>query len=166
MVKPTSIATVFIDTNILKFSVIKKHVYRRKKITINWGGTDLDTEYGEPYTVNELHRIKNEVLKRDAVFLGMLAHAGISELLSFYIHREVVLETWGLPGMANPSGRFYGCPIDEVPDPIGPQSRIVFGGNKISKEHIQDFVCSIKHPRYAELTKMTGRFRVNISRST
>lgn len=157
--KTKPVATVFIDTNILKFSAVKKHVYRAKKTTVNWGGTEFETEYHEPHTVNDLHKIKNEVQKRDALFLGMLAYAGISEWLNFYIHREVDLETWGLPGMASPSGRFFGCTIHEVPDPVAPQPRIIVGGNKKFKEHILDFVCSIKHPRFVELTKMTGAYQ-------
>ncbi len=159
MGSPKSVANVFIDTNILKFSAVKKHVYRPKKATINWGGTNFETEYHEPYTVNDLHKIKNEVQKRDAVCLGMLAYSGISERLRFYTHREVDLETWGLPGMASPSGRFFGCPIGEVPDPIAPQSRMILGGKKKFKEHTLDFVCSVKNPRYVELTKMTGAYQ-------
>ncbi len=159
MGKTKPVAKVFIDTNILKFSAVKKHVYRAKKETIKWGGTEFETEIYEKHTVNDLHKIRNEVQKRDAVFLGMLAYAGISEWLSFYIHREVDLETWGLPGMVSPSGRFFGCTIHEVPDPIAPQSRIIFGGHKRFKEHILDFVCSIKHPRFVELTRMTGAYQ-------
>lgn len=159
MGKTKPVATVFVDTNILKFSGLKKHVYRSKKTTVSWGGTEFETEIHEPYTVNSLHKIKNEIQKRDAVFLGMLAYAGVSEWLNFYIHREVELETWGLPGMASASGRFFGCTLHEVPDPVRPQSRIIIGGNKKFKEHILDFMCSITHPRFIELTKMTGAYQ-------
>lgn len=159
MRKTKPVASVFIDTNIFKFSAVKKHIYRAKKTTINWGGAEFETEHYEPHTINDLHKIKNETQKRDAVFLGMLAYAGISEWLTFYTHREVVLETWGLPGMASPSGRFFGCPIHTVPDPIAPPSRIILGGNKNLKEYTLDFVCSIKHPRFLELSKMTGAYQ-------
>ena len=159
MGRTTPVASVFIDTNILKFSAVKKHVYRPNKTTVNWGSTIFETEYHEPYTVNDIHKIRNDVQKRDAVFLGMLAYAGISGWLTFHVHREVDLETWGLPGMASPSGRFFECPLHEVPDPIVLQSRILLGGNKKFKEHNLDFVCGIKHPRYIDLTKMTGAFQ-------
>lgn len=159
MGKLKPVADVFIDTNIFKFSSVKKHVYRPTKTTLNWGGREFETEHYEPYTVNELHKIRNDRQKRDAVFLGMLAYAGISDWLKFYTHREVDLETWGLPGMASASGRFFGCTIHEVPDPIAPQSRIILGGGKKFKEHALDFLCSIEHPRFVELTKMTGAYQ-------
>jgi hypothetical protein len=159
MGKPTPVATVFVDTNILKFSAVKKHVYRPKMATVNWGGTEQELKYYEPYTVNDIHKIKNESQKRDAVSIGMLAYAGISELLKFYIHREVSLETWGLPGMSSPSGRFFNCPLEEVPDPIAPQSRIIAGGSKDFKEYTLDFLCSVKHPRFTELAKMAGAYQ-------
>lgn len=156
-IKP--LACVFLDTNILKFSAVKKHVYRKATKTVVWGETTFEAEYHEPHTVNEIHQIKSEVQKRDALFLAMLAYAGHDKLLKFYIHREVDLETRALPGMASPSGRFFGCEIHKVPDPVAPQSRIVLGGGKKLKEHTLDFVCSIRHPRYVELTKMTGAYQ-------
>lgn len=159
MGSPKSVANVFIDANILKFSAVKKHVYRTKKATVNWGGTNFDTEYHERYTVNDINKVTNEVQRRDSVCLGMLAYAGISQCLTFHNHREVDLETWGLPGMVSPSGRFFGCPIHKVPDPIAPQSRIIFGGGKRHKENILDSLSRVKHPRYVELTKMTGAFQ-------
>lgn len=159
MAKSQSVADVFIDTNILKFSAVKKHVYRPRKDTINWGGIEQMIEVHELYTTNDLHNIKNETQKRDAVLLGMLAYAGISGRLSFHIHREVDLETWGLPGMASASGRFFGCPIHEVSDPVSPQSRIIVGGLKKPKEYVLDFLCGIRHPRFVEITKMTGAYQ-------
>ncbi len=160
MKKTKNIATVFVDTNILKFSAVKKHVFQTRKSMVNWGGEDFETEFREPYTTNDLHKITNEVQKRDAVFLAMLAYAGISERLTFFIHREVELESLGLPGMASPSGRFFGCPLEKVGDPDGTlQSRTVFGGNKTPKEHLQDFVSQIEHKRFVELAKATGAYQ-------
>ncbi|WP_137157319.1 hypothetical protein [Rhizobium sp. FKL33] len=159
MEKTRPVAKVFVDTNILKFSAVKKHVYRKKKTTINWGGAEFQADIYEPHTVNDLQKIKNEVQRRDALFLCMLAYAGISELLNFYFHRAVDLEAWGLPGMASPSGRFFGCPVHDVPDPHPPRSRIISGGNKEPKEHSLDFISSIKHPRFVELMKMTGAYQ-------
>lgn len=159
LTKLGSVADVFIDANILKFSAVKKHVYRPRKDTINWGGTEHEVELHEPYTTNDLHKIKNETQERDAVFLGMLAYAGISGRLKFHIHREVDLETWSLPGMASASGRFFGCPINGVADPVPLPSRIIIGGEKKFKEHKLDFLCGIRHPRFIDLTKMTGAYQ-------
>ena len=153
------VANIFLDTNILKFSAVKKHVYRKKSKMVTWGDATFEVEFHEPYTVNEIHKIKSEVQRRDALFLAMLAYAGHDKWLKFHIHREVDLETWGLPGMASPSGRFFDCEIHEVPDPVAPQSRIIIGGNKRFKDHTLDFVCNIKHPRYVELTKTTGAYQ-------
>ena len=159
MAKVVSVADVFIDTNILKFSAVKRHVFRPRRDKINWGGIEQEIVVHDMFTTNDLHKIKNETQKRDAVFLGMLAYAGFSGQLKFHIHREVDLETWGLPGMASASGRFFGCPIHEVADPIAPQSRIIAGGPKKSREYVLDFLSGIQHPRYVELTKMTGAFQ-------
>jgi hypothetical protein len=60
--------------------------------------------------------------------------------------------------MASPSGRFFGCPIHEVADPMEPQYRIIAGGPKKPREHALDFLSGIQHPRYIELTKMTGAY--------
>ncbi|QSZ56305.1 hypothetical protein [Rhizobium sp. ZX09] len=160
MSKSKPVARVFIDTNILKFAAVKKHVYRRTKKTVNWGGTTFEAPIHEPYTLNGINKIKKDEQRRDALFLAMIAYAGISDFLSFHVHREVELETWGLPGMASPSGRFFGCPIQVVPDPIERQ-RVVAGGGRTFKEHALDFVSAIAHPRYKELSKMTGAFQGN-----
>lgn len=159
MANPVSVADVFIDTNILKFSAVKKHVFRPRKETINWGGIEQEIVVHDMVTTNDLHKIKNETQKRDAVLLGMLAYAGTSGQLKFHTHLEVELETWGLPGMASASGRFFGCTINDVADPVAPQSRIIAGGLKKPREYVLDFLCGIKHPRYVELTKMTGAFQ-------
>ncbi|MDX1742178.1 MAG: hypothetical protein R3186_01085 [Ruegeria sp.] len=154
-----SVADVFLDANILKFSAVKKHVFRPRKDTINWGDEEHEVKLHEPYTINELHKIKNEAQRRDAVLLGMLAYAGISGRLKFHIHREVDLETWGLPGMTSPSGRFFNCPIHKVANPMPPQSRMIIGGTKTFKEHKLDFLSDIRHQRFVELTKMTGAYQ-------
>ncbi|UXT57995.1 hypothetical protein FY134_10185 [Agrobacterium fabrum] len=155
------IASVFIDTNIFKFSAVKKHVLRPAKKTASWGGATFETVIHEPYTVNEINKIKSDGQRRDALLLSMLAYAGISDLLSFHIHHEVDLETWGLPGMASPSGQFFGCPIDWVPDPVVRPHRVILGGGKKFKQHSLDFVSGIDHPRYKELSKVTGAFQGN-----
>jgi hypothetical protein len=157
--KIVPVADVFIDTNILKFSAVKKHVYRPKTETINWGGFEHSVQLHEPYTTNDLHKIKNETQRRDAVLLGMLAYAGISGRLNFHIHHEVKHETWGLPGMTSASGQFFGCPINSVPDPDVPRDRTVIGGTRTFKEHALDFLSDIRNPRFVELTKMTGAYQ-------
>lgn len=159
MNKACPVASVFIDTNILKFSAIKHHVYRRRTETINWGGGVNPASYYEPYTTNDLNLLQNKTQKRDALFLGVLAYAGISGRLKFHTHREVDIETWGLPGMFTASGRFFGCPVHEVGDPILPRARILFGGQKTFKEHKLDFLGGIQNPRFTELTKMTGAYQ-------
>lgn len=73
LAKVVSVADVFIDTNILKFSAVKKHVFRPRKDKINWGGIEQEIVVHDMFTTNDLHKIKNETQKRDAVFLGMLA---------------------------------------------------------------------------------------------
>ncbi|WP_422029788.1 hypothetical protein [Roseovarius sp.] len=151
---------LFIDTNILKFAAVKKHVYRSRLGTVDWGGTDYEVEYHERYTVNDIHKIKNnETLKSDAILLGMLAYAGISGRLKFHSHREVYLETLGLRGMCSASGRFFGCPIHRVADPMAPRVRIISDGKKSGADHALDFLSRIRHPRYGELTRMTGAYQ-------
>lgn len=159
MADPIPVADVFLDTNILKFSALKKHAFRPRKEIINWGGLEHEIVVHDMVTTNDLHKIKNETQKRDAVFLGMLAYAGTSGQLKFHTHMEVELESWGLPGMASASGRFFGCPIHYVSDPVAPLSRIIAGGPNKPRDYVLDFLCGIEHPRYVELTKMTGAFQ-------
>lgn len=159
MEKVKCVADVFIDTNILKFSAVKKYAYRKKVKKINWGDVEHEVEVHERFTINNLHQIKNDTQRRDAVFLGILAYAGISERLKFHIHREVDLEAWGLPGVFGGPGRFFGCPIHNVDDPVPPKARIIIGGQKTFKEHKLDFLGGIQHPRFIELAKMTGAYQ-------
>ena len=72
---------MFIDTNILKFSAVKKHVFRPKKDTINWGGIEQGILVYDIVTTNDLHKIKNETQKRDAVVLGMPVFPGNSSFI-------------------------------------------------------------------------------------
>lgn len=154
-----NLAKVFIDTNILKFSAVKKYCYLPKTTKNNWNGEDYEGKIYEHYTANDINKIKNDTQKRDAVFLGILAYAGISGSLEYFIHREVDLELWGLPGTSSPSGRFFDCPLSKIQDPFPPKERIVFGGEKKFREHTLDFLSSIQEPRYLEITKMTGAFQ-------
>ena len=159
MKKSTPITKAFIDTNILKFAAVKKYIYRRRQATVNWGGQLFESEYRKLYTLNDIHKIKNAIQRQDAMALAMLAYAGISGQVEFYIHREVEFEVMGLPAMTSPSGRFFGCPIKKVADPQPPRVRIIAGGNKSHKEHSLDFMCSIENPRFIELIKMTGAYQ-------
>jgi len=154
-----TLANVFIDTNILKFAAIKRHVYRPKEKMIKWGGIEQRVVLHERYTTNDLLKIKNDTQMRDAALLSMLAYAGISERLKFHAHREVYLESWGLPGIVSQSGRFFGCPIYQVEDPVWQQGRMIAGGPKKPNEYTLEFLSGIDDPRYIELTKMTGAYQ-------
>lgn len=153
------VATVFIDTNILKFSAVKKHVFQPRIATVNWGGSDFEMEYFERHTANDLLRIKHDVQRRDAIALPMLAYAGISDWIKFYYHREVLLESSGLPRMRSASGSFFGCTIHKVPDPHTPRSRIISGGEKKLREHTSHFLNGLEDRRFIELTRATGAYQ-------
>ena len=105
---------VFIDTNIFKFSSVKKHVYAKRRKLITWGNFRKEIDLHVPYTLNDLNKIKSNIRRRDAVSLGMLAHVGMEGRIEFLSHREVDNESAGLPNMVSASGRFFGCPIEWV----------------------------------------------------
>ncbi|WP_090270996.1 hypothetical protein [Thalassovita taeanensis] len=81
MAKVVSVADVFIDTNILEFSAIKKHVCRPRKDTINWGGIEQEIMVHDMVTTNVPRTIKNETQKRDAILLGMPVFPGNSSFI-------------------------------------------------------------------------------------
>ncbi len=159
MNKTKCIATVFLDTNILKFAAAKKHVLRPRKRTVSWGTIVDEVDVYEPHTIRNLDKIRNDAQRQNAALLAMAAYAGITGRLKFYYHREVEYETWGLPGMTNPSGRFFNCPINEVADPNGSYSRILCGGGKGFKERTLEFLSGIRDPRFLELIKATGAYQ-------
>ncbi|MGB6119497.1 MAG: hypothetical protein WBF87_14875 [Mesorhizobium sp.] len=153
------IPTVAIDTNLLKFAAVKHRVYRMRTEQVKWGKVDLDIQVRERYTVNTIALLKSNTQKRDVIFLAMIAYAAIRGHIRLFIHREVEIESWSLPGVSSASGKFFGAPFECLPDPDGPYGRIVLGGRKRAKEYRLEFLSGISHPRYLTLLKLTGGFQ-------
>lgn len=153
------VASVFLDTNIIKFSAVKHHVYRPHKQTVKWGPIVDEVDVYEPHTVNRLDKIQNDTLRKDAVLIAMAAYAGVIGKLRFCYHRETEYETRGLRGTNSASGKFFGCPIHDVPDPTGPYSRILSGGSKGFRECTLDFLSGISDKRYRRICRSVGAYQ-------
>lgn len=149
---------VFVDTNIYKFAAVKHHVYVPEKSKINWGGQEFEAIWHKPYTKNSILKIKNNLQRKDAVFLPILAHAGIIGHIKFIDSVEILMESAGLPGMASASGKFFGCPVERVKTPVD-STRVWLGGGRSADEWANSFVKAIHHPRYLELCKLTGAYQ-------
>jgi predicted nucleic acid-binding protein len=163
--KDASVASVFLDTNILKATALKHHVFRPKSEDENIeAGIAPDASIYSAFTENRLNRVRAQRQRRDSVMLGMVAHAGISNMITVYSSREVTIEALGLPGIISASGRFFGCPIRNISDPIGDVSRVVFSSATGADDLTLDFLEGIKSVRFKELNKATGGFQGSKSR--
>lgn len=150
---------VFLDTNIFKFSAVKKHVYAKRRKLITWGDLQKEIEYHVPYTLNDLTKIKTATQRRDAISLGMLALLGKEKRVEYFSHRVVDDEVAGLPSMMSPSGRFFGCPIQWVLDPRLSMTRVVCGAGKTHRQHTLEFLSAIKDERFKALANLTGAYQ-------
>ena len=122
------------------------------------GGREIEMEWSKPYTTNSILKIKHPPLKRDAVFLPILAKAGLLGHIKFLRSPEIDMEAAGLPSTASASGRFFGCPVEQVKLPTN-SPRMWLGGGRSADEWTDSFLASISHPRFKELCKVVGAYQ-------
>jgi len=150
---------IFLDTNIFKFAARIKKVRVPHREQIEWGDIVEDIDVYRPYVHNSIYRIRDKKQRLDASYIPMLAFSGLQGHGMFWTHKEVDMETWGIPGMNNIHGLFYNCPINKLPSPEGERCRIIAGGNKKFDEHTLDYLSNIEDKRYKEICKFTGGFQ-------
>ena len=153
-------AKVYLDTTVLKFSATELPRMQPRNTSINWGGKTFDVTVHDFIEVNPNDSISNVELKAEADVLPHLADLGKLGVIEYIMCNETLWESWGLPNMDSKSGEFYGAPINTGQAPLE-YGRIVAGGDTASRKRQYDFLCSIIHPRFLELQKMTGAYQGN-----
>ncbi len=154
------VAKVYLDTTVLKFSATELPRFQPRETSINWGGKTFDVTVHDFIEVNPNDLIPNTELKAEADLLPRLADLGKLGVVEYIMCNETIWESWGLPNMDSKSGIFYGVPINTGQAPLE-YGRIVVGGDTSPRKRQYDFLCSIRHPRFLELQKMTGAYQGN-----
>jgi hypothetical protein len=150
--------TVFLDTNVFKFSATSLRRYVGRKETLQWGPLEIESVLHSEQLVNPNEGIQNERLKKEATLLPAVAATGIGGQLRFVISAEARYEQWGLPNLDSETGMFYGASVSTVDAPI--EYGRVMGGLGIDGPVEQTrFLTSLSNPRFVELQKATGAFQ-------
>lgn len=155
-----AIPTVYVDTNIFKFSATALPRLIPRTQQIDWGGTIQEVVVHDLKEVDPNESIRNPELKKEAELLPELASLGKAGRVKYLMQIEAEMESWGIPNMDSRTGRFYGAPIEHVEAPIKYQ-RVLVGGRAHPKDMQLDFLSKIQSPRFLELQKATGAYQGN-----
>ena len=149
---------VFIDTNVLKFSVTESQRLVPRIQKLNWGGRPAEVVVHDEMTINWNDRIMDPVLKSEVELLPKLAELGRANRLQFLLSVETKVESWCLPKRDSVHGICFGAPIKSVQAPVM-YGRVVVGmGVDLEKEQFR-FLASLKAPRFLQLQRMTGAYQ-------
>ena len=110
--------TVYIDTNVLKFSATKLFRLRPRQEVIKWGDITEEVTVHDPVHINPNDKISDPVLKRETELLESVAESAKNGSINIVINVETEFESWGIPNMNSESGRFFGAPIEMIESPI------------------------------------------------
>jgi hypothetical protein len=149
---------VYLDSNVYKFSAAQMPGYRPREVTVNWGGHKQTLTVHDEVTENANDQISNPQLKAEADLLPEVAALGTSGLLTFQISVETNVEIGGLPKMFSLTGNFYGAPREMVDPPVK-YGRILYGSLEGWEEEQYRFLCSLNHPRFHQLQRITGAYQ-------
>ena len=151
-------ATVFLDTNIFKFSatVLRRYVGRTE--TLQWGPLEISDVVYQEQLLNPNEGIQNIELKAEAELLPSVAAMGIGGRARFVISAEARYEQWGLPNLDSETGMFYGAAVADVGAPVE-YSRVLGGlGFDGGAEQLR-FLSALSSLRFLELQKATGAYQ-------
>ena len=110
--------TVFLDTNVFKFSATSLRRYVGRQQTTQWGPLQVDSVVYTQELLNPNDRILNAELKAEADLLPAVAELGLQGRAHFVISDEAKYEQWGLPGLDSVTGLFFGASVGMVDAPI------------------------------------------------
>lgn len=151
-------AEVYIDTNVLKFSVHHRSVYRGRSQRVKWGHIDKVLTVYDLIETDETTKLKANQ-RPEAKTLRLIADAARVGKIRLSISIETLIETWGLPKLDSVEGRFFGAEITPVPAPFR-SSRVIATGQPDSVKNLQfEFLSKITDFRFLELQKATGAYQ-------
>lgn len=150
--------SVYVDTNVRKFSAARLPRLRPRTETINWGDTSQEVDVYDLVDVNPNDAISNPELRREVELLPQVAALGTNSLINFVSQVETEIETWGLPNLDSRDGAFYGATITSIDAPVT-YGRVVIGAGIGAKEEQFRFLASISAERFLELQRITGAYQ-------
>ena len=150
--------TVYIDTNVLKFSSTRLFRLRPRQKVIKWGDITEEVTVHDPVHINPNDKISDPILKRETDLLERVAESAKNGSIKIVINVETEFESWGIPNMDSESGRFYGAPVEMIESPIN-HGRVLMGDDFDTETLQMNFLTGIEHPRFKELIKLTGAYQ-------
>jgi hypothetical protein len=152
--------SVFLDTNIFKFSAVALPRLRPREVETSWGAKKQRITVHDLLILNPNEQLSEEhaVLKAEAALLPEVAALAAAGLAVFHISDESVWELSGLPNLDSQMGQFYGAKTEIVFSPVR-YSRIVCGGGEDVRQAQYKFLCSLTDKRFLELQKITGAYQ-------
>lgn len=152
--------TIYLDTNIFKFSANSQLRMVPRKQILDWGHITQEVVVHDLMHLNPNGRIKNnDLLKSEAGLLKDVAELAKKGRVKFVINTETLIESWGIPNMDSTTGKFYGAPYEQVKAPIEYSRTIMGFGVDSAKDAQFNFLSKIDHPRFYELMRMTGAYQ-------
>src|SRR5437667_3363654 len=150
--------TVFLDSNVMKFSGTAEPRLRPRREVIDWGDKKMEWIVHDFIYYNPNTRIRNSPeLRKEADLLEEVAGFVKEGKLEAVMQMEAEFEWWGraiVPGGV----RFYGAPIKYVDAPIK-YGRLLMGAGLDAGELQLSFLTGIREPRFLELQRVTGGFQ-------
>ena len=150
--------TVYLDTNIYKFSATELPRLCPRTQVLNWGEVEQEVTVHDFVEVNPNYKISNPELKEEVKILPELAELGKEGLVKYSVQAETLFESWGIPNMDSKSGKFYTAPVVNVEAPIK-YGRVLIGGGQDAQSMQFDFLSRIQNKRFEELQKITGAYQ-------
>jgi hypothetical protein len=150
---------IYLDTNILKFSIDNvTRMFPRKRTFHLANGNLLRFDQYDLRNINPNDRINNRDLRAEVNLLPEIAAFARFGTVEFMMNIEVMSEFFGLPGSMEAKG-FYHVPITYTDPPIEYQ-RLIFGPNGESHDEMMtQFLEGINHKRFLQLQRACGAFQ-------
>lgn len=161
VIAPTSqmAKSVFVDTNIFKFSAVELPRYQSRQECIAWGPTTHSIVVYDEVCINPNLEISNIELRHEVELLPRIANLGNDGTLKFVQSLEGRIEMSGLPNLDSRSGRFFGAQVQMLKDIPFRYDRILFGAGVDAEVAQMSFLESIENPRFDELKKACGAYQ-------
>ena len=156
--------TVFLDTNVFKFSATALRRYVGRQQSTQWGPLRVESVVYTEELLNPNDRIQNRQLKAEADLLPAIAELGLQGRARFVISDEAKYEQWGLPGLDSQTGLFFGAAVDVVEAPII-YARVMGGLGIDGRLEQLRFLSEIPDKRFLALQKASGAYQGRTSRN-
>jgi len=151
---------VFLDTNVLKFSIekITRLVPRNQTLTLN--GKDIVTKVYRITDIPVHEKVRNQKeLYNEIKLLATVAELAKQQKINICTHFETIVELLGLPNTwGRKKGYFDGIEIKKIKAPIE-YSRILGRIDMPAKETQIEFLKGIEDGRFKELQIATGAYQ-------